>query len=258
VPFPVRRGRMVAGAAPVAGGPRLEAGWPVGSLRWAEFEAAAPELAARGRALVERFGFVLAGAVRAGGTPRISPVAARLVSGDLMLVMIPGTQKARDVLRDWRIVLQSPVTDAAGARRGVQAARTSGRDHRRRSADRDRGQHRGGQRLAAAANLAVPGRHRAGRRSPGMGRRGDDADPLGWRPRDPAGPSAGAWALTRECTAAWEGSHPDAAAASGAPPSHPKPRRAWLGVAQQRPVIAAVSVMMRYRCGSCRCVAGGR
>jgi hypothetical protein len=85
----------------------------MGALRWAEFEAAAPELDARGRALIERFGFVLAGTIRADGTPRISPVAAHLAGGDLMLVMIPGTHKARDVLRDSRIVLQSPVTDAA-------------------------------------------------------------------------------------------------------------------------------------------------
>jgi Pyridoxamine 5'-phosphate oxidase len=85
----------------------------MGALRWAEFEVAAPELAARGRALIERFGFVLAGTIRADGTPRISPVAAHLAGGELMLVMIPGTQKARDVLRDPRIVLQSPVTEAA-------------------------------------------------------------------------------------------------------------------------------------------------
>src|SRR6266700_385786 len=113
VPFPVRRARMVADAAPVAGGPRLEGSWPMGLLRWADFEAVAPELAAHGRALIERFGFVLAGTIRADGTPRISPVAAHLVSGDLMLVMIPGTHKARDVLRDSRIALQSPVTEAA-------------------------------------------------------------------------------------------------------------------------------------------------
>jgi len=104
---------MAADAAPVAGSARREVGWPMGSLRWADFEAAAPELAAHGRALIERFGFVLAGTIRADGTPRISPVAAHLVSGDLMLVMIPGTQKARDMLRDSRIVLQSPVTEAA-------------------------------------------------------------------------------------------------------------------------------------------------
>jgi len=104
---------MAADAAPVAGSARREVGWPMGSLRWADFEAVAPELAAHGRALIERFGFVLAGTIRADGTPRISPVAAHLVSGDLMLVMIPGTQKARDMLRDSRIVLQSPVTEAA-------------------------------------------------------------------------------------------------------------------------------------------------
>ena len=105
--------RMAADAAPVAGGATEGAGWAMGSLRWADFEAAVPELAARGRALIERFGFILAGTIRADGTPRISPVAAHLVGGDLMLVMIPGTQKARDVLRDSRIVLQSPVTEAA-------------------------------------------------------------------------------------------------------------------------------------------------
>jgi hypothetical protein len=82
-------------------------------LRWADFAAAAPELAAQGRALIERFGFVLAGTIRADGTPRISPVEAHLVGSDLMLVMIPGTRKAHDVRRDPRIVLQSPVTEAA-------------------------------------------------------------------------------------------------------------------------------------------------
>jgi hypothetical protein len=83
------------------------------SLRWADFAAAAPPLAGQGSALIERFGFALVGTVRADGSPRISPVAVHLVNGDLMLVMIPGTHKARDVLRDSRIVLQSPVTEPA-------------------------------------------------------------------------------------------------------------------------------------------------
>jgi hypothetical protein len=78
---------------------------------WAHFEAAAPELAANGRALIERFRFVLAGTIRRDGTPRISPVEAHLVRGHLMLVMITGTLKARDLLRDPRIVVNSPVTD---------------------------------------------------------------------------------------------------------------------------------------------------
>ena len=82
-------------------------------MRWADFAAEAPGLAAQGGALIDRFGFVFIGTIRADGTPRISPVEAHLVGGDLMLVIIPGTRKARDVLRDPRIVLQSPVTEAA-------------------------------------------------------------------------------------------------------------------------------------------------
>lgn len=81
-------------------------------LRWADFEPAAPEVAARGHQLIERFRFVLAGTIRRDGTPRISPVEAHLVRGHLMLVMISGTLKARDLLRDQRIVVNSPVTDS--------------------------------------------------------------------------------------------------------------------------------------------------
>jgi hypothetical protein len=78
--------------------------------QWADFEAAAPLLAAQGRDLIEQFRFVLIGTIRRDGTPRISPVEARVVRGHLMLVMIPGTLKARDLLHDPRILVNSPVT----------------------------------------------------------------------------------------------------------------------------------------------------
>src|SRR6266699_6665653 len=77
---------------------------------WADFETAAPMLAAQGRELIEHFRFVLVGTIRRDGTPRISPVEARLVRGHLMLVMIPGTLKARDLVRDPRILVNSPIT----------------------------------------------------------------------------------------------------------------------------------------------------
>jgi len=80
-------------------------------FRWADFESSAPDLAAQGRELIDRFGFVLVGTIRRDGTPRISPVEARVVQGHLMLVMIRGTHKARDVLRDSRLVLNTPVFD---------------------------------------------------------------------------------------------------------------------------------------------------
>ena len=79
-------------------------------FQWANFEAAAPLLAAHGRELIERFRFVLVGTIRSDGTPRISPVEAHIVRGHLMLVMIPGTLKARDLLRDPRMLVNSPIT----------------------------------------------------------------------------------------------------------------------------------------------------
>jgi hypothetical protein len=77
---------------------------------WANFEAAAALLAAQGRELIERFRFVLVGTIRRDGTPRISPVEAHIVRGHMMLVMIPGTLKARDLLHDPRVLLNSPIT----------------------------------------------------------------------------------------------------------------------------------------------------
>jgi len=82
-------------------------------FRWADFEHAAPDLAVEVREVIDRSGFVLVGTIRRDGTPRISPVEARVVQGHLMLVLIRGTHKARDLLRDPRLVLNSPVFDAA-------------------------------------------------------------------------------------------------------------------------------------------------
>jgi Pyridoxamine 5'-phosphate oxidase len=80
---------------------------------WSALEQAAPQLAAHGRRLIQRFGLVLLGTIRGDGTPRISPVEVHLVNGQLMLAIIPHTHKAHDLRRDPRVVLQTPVTDAA-------------------------------------------------------------------------------------------------------------------------------------------------
>ena len=79
-------------------------------FQWADFESAVPELATQARALIERFHFVLVGTIRRDGTPRISAVEAHFVRSHLMLVMIAGTWKARDLLRDPRILLNTPIT----------------------------------------------------------------------------------------------------------------------------------------------------
>jgi Pyridoxamine 5'-phosphate oxidase len=79
-------------------------------VQWVDFEEAALVPARQARELIERFRFVLVGTIRRDGTPRISPVESHIVGGRLMLVMITGTLKANDLLRDPRILLHSPVT----------------------------------------------------------------------------------------------------------------------------------------------------
>jgi Pyridoxamine 5'-phosphate oxidase len=77
--------------------------------RWAEFEDAEPELAAVGRDCVERHGFMLLGTVRRDGTARISPVGVRIVEGELTMSILARSTKERDVRRDPRILLHSPM-----------------------------------------------------------------------------------------------------------------------------------------------------
>ena len=79
---------------------------------WTDFEQAAPELAGLGRERVERYGFMLLGTVRRDGTARISAVEVRLVKGHLAMSFIHGSRKERDVRRDPRILLHSPMLNA--------------------------------------------------------------------------------------------------------------------------------------------------
>jgi hypothetical protein len=82
-------------------------------VRWGDFEVEAAELAGQLRAMIDNAGFVYLGTIRHNGSPRVSPIEAHLVGEELMLVMIPRTQKARDVIGDPRVVLQSPIANAA-------------------------------------------------------------------------------------------------------------------------------------------------
>jgi Pyridoxamine 5'-phosphate oxidase len=83
-------------------------------LDWSEFEAVAPELAAHGRAAIERFNFVFVGTLRRDGAPRINPVEAYFVGGSLAMNMMWRSLKALDLLRDPRILVHSPVTSRDG------------------------------------------------------------------------------------------------------------------------------------------------
>jgi hypothetical protein len=91
-----------------------------GIFDWQEFERSAPDLAARGKEQLDRFRFVLVGTVRRDGTPRISAVESHIVAGHLALTMMPDSLKARDLLRDPRILVHTPVTDASAAAAAFQ------------------------------------------------------------------------------------------------------------------------------------------
>ena len=78
-------------------------------LTWAQLEVAAPEIAALGFDLLERFQFVLVGTLTKGGSPRVNPCEAYMIDGHLLLNMMPRSLKALDLLRDPRIYVHTPV-----------------------------------------------------------------------------------------------------------------------------------------------------
>src|SRR5436190_6362347 len=95
---------------------------------WAALEAADPDLAARGRALLERSGHGtgLLATVRDDLPPRIHPMSVEIVEGRLLTVALGDSAKARDLQADGRYALhthQDPVRpdefQVRGRARGV-------------------------------------------------------------------------------------------------------------------------------------------
>ncbi|HYX88350.1 MAG TPA: hypothetical protein VE753_03185 [Gaiellaceae bacterium] len=83
-------------------------------MRWDEFAAACPELAALGEERLRRHELCLVGTLRRNGYPRISPVEPEFVDGELMLGMMWRSPKALDLVRDPRCVVHSVVSDRQG------------------------------------------------------------------------------------------------------------------------------------------------
>jgi hypothetical protein len=86
----------------------------MGSATWAEFAAAAPELAAHGDRLLHARGHgeALLATVRGDAPPRIHPVSVEIVDGRLYVFVIVGSAKVRDLEEDARFALHTHV-DAA-------------------------------------------------------------------------------------------------------------------------------------------------
>ncbi len=79
--------------------------------RWADFEAEAPELAAR---VQERFlirKHKTLATLRRDGSPRISGIEVEFREGDVLLGMMPDSRKLHDLERDPRLALHSPTDD---------------------------------------------------------------------------------------------------------------------------------------------------
>jgi hypothetical protein len=72
---------------------------------WAQFEAAAPEIAAVGRALLEKHDLAYLATVRPDGSPRVHPVCPFIIEGRLLVSTPASSPKVRDQQRDGRYVL---------------------------------------------------------------------------------------------------------------------------------------------------------
>jgi hypothetical protein len=74
------------------------------STTWADFAAAAPDLADRGRGLLERTGHgsALLATVRDDLPPRINPISLAVVDGHLVAYLIVGSAKLADLEADGR------------------------------------------------------------------------------------------------------------------------------------------------------------
>jgi len=76
---------------------------------WADFAAAAPDLADRGRRLLERTGHgsALLATVRDDLPPRINPISLAVIDGHLVAYLIVGSAKMADLDADGRYALHA-------------------------------------------------------------------------------------------------------------------------------------------------------
>jgi pyridoxamine 5'-phosphate oxidase-like protein len=78
---------------------------------WADFEAEAPELAARVRERLDAHGHKTIATIRRDGSPRISGTETELSDGELWIGSMKDALKARDLQRDPRFALHSASED---------------------------------------------------------------------------------------------------------------------------------------------------
>ena len=80
-------------------------------MRWEELSTAVPELTSKVQSRFEKYGLALLATVRRDGAPRISGIETFFGAGELWLGMMPGSLKAKDLLRAPRFALHSATVD---------------------------------------------------------------------------------------------------------------------------------------------------
>ena len=97
-------------------------------MHWQDLADRQPRLAATAHARLVEPGVVLVATVRRDGSPRLSPVEPFVLEGDLMLSMMWQSFKARDLLRDPRVLVHSIVTGREGTGRELKLRGTAGEE----------------------------------------------------------------------------------------------------------------------------------
>jgi Pyridoxamine 5'-phosphate oxidase len=85
-------------------------------MRWSDIEHAQRRLAGLAQQRLISPGVVLVATIRRDGTPRLSPVEPYVLDGELWLSMMWQSAKARDLLRDPRILVHSAISSRDGAK----------------------------------------------------------------------------------------------------------------------------------------------
>lgn len=95
------------------------------SLSWAAVAAAAPDLSAAVEKRFAAFTHHTLATLRRDGSPRTSGIEVQFLGGELAMGMMPGSMKARDLIRDPRFALQA--NPGGGTDMGGGDVRISGR-----------------------------------------------------------------------------------------------------------------------------------
>ncbi|HEY5360721.1 MAG TPA: pyridoxamine 5'-phosphate oxidase family protein [Streptosporangiaceae bacterium] len=98
-------------------------------MHWSDVEHRQPRLAGLAQERLIAPGVVLVATIRQDGTPRLSPVEPCVLDGDLWLSMMWQSTKARDLLRDPRILVHSVITDRDGTEGELKIRGTAQAEH---------------------------------------------------------------------------------------------------------------------------------